>query len=387
MAYSGGIETPEIFRFWIATTIISATLRRSVFLESSGDQAGTGYPSLRTHPNIYVILVAEPGEGKKTGGINVGAAGLEDNDYVNVVRDRVTPESLIKCLADFVISVPTPSGGQRIWTENQAYIIASELGLLVSKDKYNDTMLTVLCNIYDGTKGGSRTVSRAPDKLDKVSMTIIAGCTPMGLATQVPEHFFGMGFASRCIFVFADAPDRLVAYPRVPSGVKPLTQIKQELLDLGSGGGAAVVEGALSIEWYTQWYENRPPRRWVQRSMDEYYARKPQHLRKLALLLTVAEGLDEVMVPCYEQALALLEYTEADMPNALTAIGMSIKGRMITMARRIVQKEGTCEFAFIMRRVQQYMDKKELQTALETLIASQEIENPSPDVYTWRKEV
>ena len=91
---------------------------------------------------------------------------------------------------------------------------------------------------------------------------------------------------------------------------------------------------------------------------------------------------EKVRATHYEQALVLLEHTEAGMPQALATVGLSLKGSIVSMVRGAIQRDGKASLSRVMRRVQQFMDRRDLESALDTLKTSGEV-RVDGDMCTW----
>jgi len=84
--------TPEIFNTWVGLSVIAGALERKVWLEWP--------PTLKYYPNIYVMLVAPPGQGKPTA-LNKGVSllqELEKDKKVTFLPSQVTEARLVELM-------------------------------------------------------------------------------------------------------------------------------------------------------------------------------------------------------------------------------------------------------------------------------------------------
>ena len=126
--YTTGHEAPEDFHLWVGLTVISAALRRKVYLDNV-------YHKL--YPNLFTILVSPPGVGKKTTAINIGVNILREAvPECKIVSEKCTPEALAKRLAKAVDKVKD-SGGLKMEVRAEGMIVAPELTVFMGGEQYN----------------------------------------------------------------------------------------------------------------------------------------------------------------------------------------------------------------------------------------------------------
>ena len=78
-------EPAAIFDTWVGYSVVAAALRRKIKLQLG---------RLEYYPNIYVVLVAEPGVARKTEAIKYGVKFLSTIPEIVVSADSSTKEAM-----------------------------------------------------------------------------------------------------------------------------------------------------------------------------------------------------------------------------------------------------------------------------------------------------
>lgn len=369
------LEPPDEFRFWAAASLVAAALKRNVYLPSTGDPLRKGFASRDVYPNMFVILVSPPSIGRKSTILEETARIARSVPAINLIQQHVTPPKLVQQMKNF-----TWVDSGMTFADESAYLNHSELGTLVSRASYKEEMLPLLNLLYDGKPTGQMTIARHVEELKTPSLNLISGVNPKGLATQVPEQFFGAGFASRSIMCYVESTNRRFAYNYEPPGCKTEADLVTNIENIARQGGTAT-EDLTAVNWYTHWYEQvHDPD--PHGELADYYNRKPAHLRKLALVLCCSEGTSTVMDTHYDQALQILTATEREMGHALSLVGVGFKGGLVTFLRQTTRGLKRAKRKDLIKRASQRMSAREFDEALETLIRSEEAK-VEDEYITW----
>jgi hypothetical protein len=159
------------------------------------------------------------------------------------------------------------------------------------------------------------------------------GCTtPHWIADNMPSATVGGGFTSRCIFVYADKKESLVAYPDEHVKLASHERLKADLIaDLEHISTNLVGPFTIPEEtrvWGRAWYEALWTKKAGEASyldddrLEGYMARKQTHMHKLAMVLSASRGDD--MVITLEDLVAankMLEAIEPDLDKVFSRIG------------------------------------------------------------------
>lgn len=350
MEYASYGEAPKHMYFWTAVSTIAGALRRRVWL----DQA-----YFRWHPNFYVILVAPPGIVSKSTTAGVGMSLLKKVPDIKFGPDVVTWQALVGAFAE---STMTFEYEGEFHAMSALTIESSEFGnLLNPSDK---EMVDLLVSLWDGKPGAftKRTKGSGNDEVVNPWINLIACTTPAWIAGNFPEYMIGGGFTSRCIFVYADAKAKHVAYPgrSVPRDLaSTATKLIEDLSQISLMSGEYILTDE-AVEWGELWYKNHYTSK---HDLDDdrfggYLARKQTHIHKLAMILAAAES-DNLILRRDHLALAHTMVTdlEPDMKFVFSKIGKTDDALYIERLIWYVHKRGKCDYMEAYRFVHTHFPK------------------------------
>lgn len=364
--YASFGEAPRQMYFWVACSTIAGALRRHVWIDQF---------YFNWYANLYVILVAPPGVVAKTTTADIGMDLLRRVPGVQFGPSVVSWQALVQAFGQSAEAFQDPSTGEYI-THSPMTISSGEFGnLLNPQDK---EMVDMLVNLWDGK--GFRKVTKHSGSDDVVNpwINIIACTTPAWIAGNFPEYMIGGGFTSRCVFVYADAKERYVAYPglAVP---KDIALVSGKLVaDLEHIATKLIGEYKLSpeaIEWGSEWYKAHNTTRPTHLQDDRfggYLARKQTFIHKVAMILAAAKR-DELIVTKDDLEIAAVMVTdlEAEMINVFKKIGrseISLAGERLVA---YVKLRGECPYAEAYRYIHaQFPSMKDYEDVLKGLISA-----------------
>lgn len=175
----------------------------------------------------------------------------------------------------------------------------------------------------------------------------------------MPQYSIGGGFASRCIFVYADKKAKFIPYPDdyVPAGwANEKRKLTEDLIRISRISG----EFKLSPEarefgkdWYIKFHEEMPSHL-KDDQLAGYAARKQTHLHKIAMCLSAARGDSKVIeLEDMEMAISLLQVSEENMLKVFQSISDDkdatnlkiIKGKMALYPEGITQSDLYCDMS------------------------------------------
>lgn len=349
--YASYSEAPRHLHFWVGVSTIAGALRRRVWLDMA---------YFTWEPNFYVILVAPPGIVSKSTTAGIGMSLLKKVPDIKFGPDVVTWQALVGAFAESTMSFEYEG---EFHAMSALTIESSEFGnLLNPQDK---EMVDLLVSLWDGKPGAfeKRTKGSGNDTIVNPWINLIACTTPAWIAGNFPEYMIGGGFTSRCIFVYADAKSKYVAYPgqHVP---KDLSEIAAKLVD--DLGQISLMAGAYSmtpsaIKWGEAWYENHYTNKNLELDDDRfggYLARKQTHIHKLAMVLAAAES-DQMFITDQHLSLANTMVTdlEPDMKFVFSKIGKTEDSLYAERLIWYVHSRGGCRWDEAYRFVHQHFPK------------------------------
>lgn len=315
--YTSFSESPRYMHFWTGVSTIAGALRRKVWFDM-------GYA--QWFPNFYIVFVAPPGIVAKSTTMGMGMRLLRQIPEIKFGPDIVTWPALVGCFAE---STETFQVGDNYHTMSAITLASSEFGNLL--DPRDKAMVDLLVHLWDGEPGNldKRTKHSGSDVVENPWINIIACTTPAWIAGNFPEYIIGGGFTSRCIFIYAEKKDKLVAYPKRQSRgalQKLEATLIEDLKTIASMAGEFSLTEAGYV-WGEKWYERHYSKRPAHLSDDRfggYLARKQSHIHKLAMVLTASTTNNLIIT---EETLALADQMitdiEGDMTKVFSKVGKS----------------------------------------------------------------
>lgn len=354
--YTQNNEAPTSFHFWVAVSVIGGALRRSVAFDKA---------HYMVYPNHFILLIAPSGRCRKSTAISIGVKLLKKAKIVNILAEKITPEALIEALAR--------GGGTEnstLSTDCSGFIHAPELAVFLGKQMYNEGLVALLTGLSDNPPDWEyRTRTKATVKLTNVNLSMLGASTPDWLYDSIPQSAFGGGFMSRILFVVANRTDRVLPFPP-PEDAKLGEDLVKRLLAYHNQD-TQFTNSPDGLEWYTAWYQRIAQERLNidDPKLSGYFERKPDHLIRLAMILTVSQGEgNKLTAEVYQQALLILDTLEVPMPDAFVAVGESMMG---TNSRRVLKQlqaaGGKLDHSSLLQKNYRHMDKDQFRKCMETL--------------------
>ena len=282
----------------------------------------------RWHCNMYIILVAPPGIVSKSTTSNTAMSLARLVPSVHFGPDSVTWPALVQAFSEVAETFPL---GDMLYPQCALTLEASELGNLI--DPQNRELIDLFVSLWDSKTGNfeKRTKTSGNDKVENPWINMIACTTPGWIAANFPESVISGGFTSRCLFIYADKKEKLVAYPgrHEPKDIEIVAaKLTQDLEHIAANITGEYILSEEAYEWGTDWYATHnvaPPEALKNdERFATYLARKQTHIHKLAMILA-ASRKDELTIDIEDLQLAhtMVTNLEQDMPKVFAKIGRS----------------------------------------------------------------
>lgn len=363
LEYIEGTESPKLFHFWIAVSTLAGALRKRVWLDMIRFQWS---------PNFYIILVAPPGVATKTTTLDLGHSFLREIPGINFGPDIITWQGLVKRFSE---------SGETFEYNNQSYPMSAltvgsgELGNLLNPEDIE--MVNLLITLWDGRSRIDKETKTAGSESIIAPWINLAGCTtPDWISSNVPPSMVGGGFISRCIFVYRDKKEHLIAWPDEVISSQH-TSLRESLLEdlthIATNLLGPMTVTADAREWVRQWYNNLWTMEASEASDDVvkgYLARKQGHLVKTAMILSIAKS-DSLILEKEDFQLAneMLKEVESSYLKVFSRVGQSPQAVNVGRVLEIVRRRKTVPFPECYETVHIYFpDPKEFITAIEGLV-------------------
>ncbi len=366
LAYIEDTEPSSIFQKWTGISLIAAALRKKVVLNLG---------RIRVYPNIYIVLVAEPGVARKTQAINFGIKILNRMPEGDIITsaDSITVQALIQDMEAALDTAQMPDGSAL--SHCSINVIAKEFESFLGQKVENTKMLVFLTDLFDGQElpYRYRTKGSGSNKVVNPLINMLAATTPDSLASSLPSSAIGGGFTSRVLFIWADRLHKKVTAPKMTSELQELEDLLTKDLYLIS---RMIGEFKLSEEAYHLWdeyYQAFDPkdnnRLCKDTSFSGWYTRKHIYIIKVAILFSASRS-DKMIVEWkdIQTAMRSIEEVEKEMGNAFKAVGKSVVSSETDMVIQIIRSFKWITDKRLLSMVWRDLDATKFNNVMDTII-------------------
>ena len=368
------VTSPQSFIDFGIYFAVAAYLQRRVW---------TNADHQKLYPNIYPILVADPGVGKglvikpvmelikkhkltdalskpvdMSSAAAISNAAIEANDFakagessVKLPRERLripigpdngTYESVVKICAESARSIGYKRYDKAldkvvsdVYRHNSLAFGLEEMSSFLHKDA--SKAMNFLVKAYDCGDYSYTTISRGEDYIKQVCMNFLAGTTPKFIENSFDAGIMEEGFAARAWFIYAPrnrffllrspelTPEQLAAQARIEEHMLGLTKLY---------GYAPMTPDAWN--YLEHWWEKEQSQVGYKRpnpseKLNTYYGRKNIHVMKMAMILHFMEDnkagedgvspANPITLAEVQRAMRVLDEVEVNMHLALNFCG------------------------------------------------------------------
>lgn len=330
LEYTVGNEAPEEFHLWVALTILGTTLRRKVFIDNF---------FFRIYPNLFTVLVAPPGVCKKTTAANIGANILRDATDVRVFSEKITPEALAKTLSKTEL-VSEEGVAPRIEAKSQGLLFAPELTVFLGREQYNESLVLLLTRIYDcPDKTEFESIKHSTIPLRNVFVSLLGCTTPSELQLAIPSSAGGGGLLSRMSMVYKASTSR--CYP-IPVMDDPLRRelLVAQLKEINEKEEGQFFIDDKALVWWDEYYRDHKKR--METNIADCFAeREPQNVLRLAMILSVSEGLPKLLeIDVLKRAYQIITIATNSSKHMMKSIGINERGQLQHDIIEYIRKSG-----------------------------------------------
>ena len=279
LIYTEKQESPEKLHFWVGLSVLSAALKRQVWIDK-------GYYKL--YPNIYVLLVAESAMLRKSTAMDIGIklvrAAVPDLYYIS---GSMTPEGLLKHM-NRVKVISNEQGKPHIQFDSHVLIHADELAELFGFDRQRASRFTILLTkIYGAQTEHTHTLATEGQLLLRnLYPTLLAGTDPRNLKV-LPEEAVA-GLIGRLVFVTASEKRKPIAWPHPSDDDNKLYELlKYDLHTISQLRGELTVTPDAHAR-FEDWYVHHAETPEEDSRLDAFRERCHDTALKIAILLSVS---------------------------------------------------------------------------------------------------
>lgn len=343
--YTSHSEAPLAYHVFSALCAMGVVLNRRVWFDME---------YYRVYPTLGVIILGPSGI-KKTSAANIAVSILQELGFVKIYSEKLTPEALIEAM----------KGDNAV-----GLIYAPEMSVFLSKAQYNEGLVQLITRFMDcPNEWSSETISRKTSVIHNIAISSLMCSTLDWFVGSTPADSFGGGFIARNLLVVQTASARCEPIPSVGN---PLIRerIGQHFADLHA------VEGEIKFDkiggaCYDSWYRNEHQhaiKNPDHELLATYYNRKPDHLKRIAIILHMAQHRNfELCYECFQTAINLLGWTEQFLPKMLQQMFRSQVGESHDQVLRIIHNDQPIPHSNLVRKMAYKMNAAELKTILQSL--------------------
>jgi len=362
MEYVSDTEAATVFHKWVGMSVIASALRKKTFAK---------YGRLKYYPNLYIVLVADPGIARKSQSISFGVELISNVPDIITSADAVTKEALLQDLENCATDATMPDGTQL--RHSSLSIISREFESFLGQKKENTKMLVLLTDLFDCQElpWKYRTKGSGNSTIPSIYLNLLAATTPDSLASCLPSTAIGGGFTSRVLFIWADKRAKKVAKPED----SPRTQELRDKLckDLYL---ISTITGQYDFtkeadhnwnEWYNSYEEMDTTRLCKDAAFNGWYSRKPTYILKLAVTCAASESNNLILEWKHiERAMKEIQDTEIQMGIVFKAIGKSVVTSEVELIMQIIRTRKHITEKELMQLVWRDIDSNKFDNVIET---------------------
>jgi hypothetical protein len=332
--YAKDTEPPIIYHRWSLITSVSAFLGRQFWFP---------FGTTRIFPNMYVMLIGNPGTRKSTA-IKMARRVIAGAGYDKFAAERTTKEKFLLDLEGAPDEQPSYGRNAGAKATNSADVLRNlrltdsedahdgiPREVFITADEFNEfagtgnlDFLSTLGALWDWDDESATYKQRFKNSksisIFQPTITLLGGNTHSSFKLAFPEQAIGQGFLSRLILVHSEPSGRKITFPTKPPE-ELVTRIAERLAVIRSSvkGECQMTQGAKTAldVIYRTWSDLDDYR------LKSYSTRRFTHLIKLCLVCTAMRGSSVLDTSDIILANTILAYTEGSMPKALGEFGKS----------------------------------------------------------------
>ena len=365
LEYVEDTEAPRLYWLWSGLFTISSALQRKVWIN---------YGIENIYPNLYVCIVARPGEKK---GAPIGfAKKILEQLQIPVAVDSTSKRALTKELVKSSETQVFKHPDGKPYRMSCLAIPSKELGSLLAIDKENMIIaLTDLFDCHDIWK--YNTSDKGNDHLPNVCCSFFAATTPRYIANNLPPEAFAEGFASRVAWVSERPMYKPVDWP---AKLDPILykNLLHDLHTINQLVGEFQVD-PVARAVFKQWYDKIPERKRTIKDERLYGNLNRLHIivLKTAMCLQVAES-DELILPpdIVGRSIDLIEEIFSTTAQAFGGSGYGQLGPFVDQVRSQVNILGETTMKELMQMNYRNLSESQLKEVLSMLTTMGDVEMP-----------
>lgn len=304
--YVEDTEAPRTYWYWSGIFTICAALQRKVWIP---------YGLENIYPNLYLLVVAPPGERK--GLPPTIAKKFLEKIQIPVAVDSSSKRALTEELAETAKTESFLWEGKPRSMATLA-VISKEMSSLLAVDPKG--IIEVLTDLFDSHDVWKyKTSGKGEDFLYNVCVSCFVATTPTWFMNNLPVEAIGGGYTSRHIIISGGERYKLIPWPNAPDEELEKRLIS-DLLHINSLVGQFRID-PVAEQIFTDWYNKTPAR--IKAMKDErilgFLNRMHVIVLKVAMALHVSYSDDLIINP--DDMGRAMDSVDASIPMASYALG------------------------------------------------------------------
>lgn len=363
---------PDDFHYWTGISILAGSLERKVWLNQSGRH---------TYPNMYIFLVAKPGEGKTT------ASDLG----ISLLRELQTPNGtpavsiLPAKMSDAFFEQKMAHSSKFVWNGKEHihcshFFYVSEAENSLREMTGGGELTAALTEFYDcptvwkrGTKKDGEVTA------NNICCNALVGITFSCLHRVVlPDQRVMGGFASRIMYIaHSQKKVRQVKWEIASRHEELKHRLIADLQHIANLRGQFTVSREFG-EAFEKWFPVNDEERAAMKSerLQSLAARRQTNILKLAMIVSVSES-DSLRLEKkhWDRALTLLQGAEKNMPDIFdAAANIDTQNGAYLIALRAVQTVGRLEHGTLFNRLtSRGLDRAKAENTISGLLQAKKL--------------
>lgn len=325
--YTKETEPPQSFQAWTAISVCGALLGRKCYMPMG---------HFNVYPNMYVLLVGNPGTRKSTA-LQVGRNLLRAGKQVPVAASSTTRESLIEAMTEDSCAVKAKVD-DKLMKYQQLSAFVGEFAEFIGGRHISEDMVRFMTGIWDEDVFEYKTKNKGKFKIYSPFFTMLGACTPDWIIRQLKADIVSDGFSRRTIFVHGEKRNCLNPRPILtPEMIEARSIMNNESKRIHSiVGEFCFSKEATTI--FDKFYksleevESKAPDR-----LKSYFSTKPNLVQKVAMCISAGISSSRVIdSKILNATLTLFEQNERYLYKLFGAMGRNeLKAELVKVTERI----------------------------------------------------
>ena len=357
--YTEETESPRHFWLWSGIFCLTSVLQRKIKLPFGMDYI---------YPNNYIMLVASPGECRKSPPIKLAQKLLQEID-IPLFVDSPTKRALTKSLAELSKTGWFKTADGKPITQCSMSVLSKELSSFLATDPKG--MTEILTDLYDShDQWEYQTAGAGKDKLFNLCINCFLATTPSWIAINLPEGAIGGGFTSRIVIVYGKDKHKWLSLPPPPIQ-KLYKNLKDDLAHIAKLTGTFTWNKE-AFNLYDNWYRSIEQ---TQKDLKDdrlkgFLSRIHTIMLKVAMAVSVAYKDQLILTP--KDIRRSIKMVESVLAGTSDALGGQGSGKGAPDADRILKQIYTAKnisYEELLQMNFRHTNKDEFDSVLATLEA------------------